>query len=178
MNTPNNKRRRESQQKMESAFMTLLENRELNQISVTDICKTAGINRTTFYANYTDIYALAQSVQKHLEEDVLSLYQEEWEQRRSEHNFLKLFRHMYENQLLYKTYFKLGDGSSRFMGYDPREAAAYYGNLNIEYHIEFFSAGLNAVLKKWLSGGCAESPEEIFAIIQSEYLKQLPSSPQ
>ena len=178
MNTPNNKRRRESQKKMESAFMTLLESQELNQISVTDICKAAGVNRTTFYVNYTDIYALAQAVQKHLEEDVFFLYQEEWEQRRSEHNFLKLFRHMYENQLLYKTYFKLGAGSSRFMGYDPREAAAYYDNQNIEYHIEFFSAGLNAVLKKWLSGGCVETPEEIFAIIQSEYLKQHPSSPQ
>lgn len=174
MNTPNNKRRRESQKKIESAFVKLLQDRELNKISVTDICKSAGVNRTTFYANYADVYALAEAVQKRLEKDVLALYQEEWEQRRSEHNFLKLFRHIKDNQLFYKTYFKLcTDGQLQVIGYDIQEAAAYYGNKNIEYHIEFFGNGLNAVIKKWLKNDCHETPEEIFAIIQAEYMKML-----
>ena len=30
-------------------------------------------------------------------------------------------------------------------------------------------AGLNAVVKKWLNNDCKESPEEIDAIIKSEY---------
>ena len=29
--------------------------------------------------------------------------------------------------------------------------------------------GLNAVIKKWLNGGCKETPEEINDIITSEY---------
>ena len=37
MNTPNNKRRRESQRRMENAFVQLLQERELHQITVTDI---------------------------------------------------------------------------------------------------------------------------------------------
>ena len=50
----------------------------------------------------------------------------------------------------------------------------YYGNNDkyIDYHIEFFRAGLNAVLKKWLYNGCLESPEEISEIIKSEYTKK------
>lgn len=170
MNTPNNKRRRESQRKMENAFTLLLQDRDIQQIRVTDICKLAQVNRTTFYANYQDIYALADAVLKRLEEEVLGLYRTEWEQRRSTHDFYKLFCHIRDNQLFYRTYFKLhADGQLQVFGYDEREAAAFYGMEHIDYHIEFFGAGLNAVIKKWLNGGCRETPEEICAIIEAEY---------
>ncbi len=59
MNTPNNKRRKASQDKIEKVFIKLIQKYELNEISVSDICKLAEINRSTFYANYLDIYDLA-----------------------------------------------------------------------------------------------------------------------
>ena len=59
MNTANNRRRRESVERIEKVFIDMLQTKELNEISVSDICKQAGLNRTTFYANYTDIYGLA-----------------------------------------------------------------------------------------------------------------------
>ena len=48
MNTPNNRRRRESVEKIERVFVDLLQTRELGDICVSDICKQAGLNRTTF----------------------------------------------------------------------------------------------------------------------------------
>ena len=173
MNTPNNKRRKESQQRIESAFITLLQDTPLNKISVTDICKLAEVNRTTFYANYPDIYALGEAVQKRLEKEVLDLYQGERETHPIEHDFLKLFRHIKENQLFYKTYFKLakGDHLRHIIGYDEQAAAAYYGGQHIDYHIAFFGYGLTAVIQKWLLYGCQESPEEMCAIIEAEYRK-------
>lgn len=110
MNKPNNKRRKDSQKRIETAFIRLLQDRELNQITVTEICKAAQVNRTTFYANYLDIYNLADAVQKRLEEEVIGLYQEERERQYNSNNFLKLFCHIKENQIFYKTYFKLGSG--------------------------------------------------------------------
>ena len=35
--------------------------------------------------------------------------------------------------------------------------------------MEFFRAGLNAIIKKWLKNGCHESPEEIDLILKEEY---------
>jgi len=55
MNTVNNKRRKESQEKIEKAFIQLIQNKEIEQISVTDICQKCNLNRSTFYANYLDI---------------------------------------------------------------------------------------------------------------------------
>lgn len=51
-------------------------------------------------------------------------------------------------------------------------AEKYYNNKFIDYHIEFFRAGLNAVIKKWLNSGCKETTEEINKIIISEYEKK------
>lgn len=39
----------------------------------------------------------------------------------------------------------------------------------IDYHIEFFKAGLNAIVRKWLENGCKENPEEINQILKDEY---------
>ena len=170
MNTPNNKRRRESQRRMENAFVQLLQERELNQITVTDICKAAEVNRTTFYANYQDIYALAEAVKKRLEEEILSLYQEEAEAGHSSHNFLPLFTHIRDNQLFYKSYFTLcTDGQLSVFGYDTAAAERRFGSQYIDYHIEFFGNGLNAIIRKWLRGGCRETPEEINSILEAEY---------
>lgn len=170
MNTPNNRRRRDSQNRIETAFIRLIQDRELRQLTVTDICQTAKVNRTTFYANYLDIYDLADAVQKRLEQEVFELYREEREQKVNSNDFLKLFRHIRDNPLFYKTYFKLGlDGRFEITEYDIHQAAAYYDHRHIAYHMEFFRNGLNAVIKMWLQNDCRESPEEIYAVLQEEY---------
>lgn len=43
MNTPNNKRKKESMERIEKAFIELLQTKELNEISVSNICKRAAI---------------------------------------------------------------------------------------------------------------------------------------
>lgn len=170
MNTANNKRRKDSVRRIGTAFIKLLQTKELGEISVTDICKLAEINRTTFYSNFIDIYDLAEQVQNSLEQEVVELYREEWEQGHGSHDFLRLFCHIKENPLFYKTYFKLNtDGKLRFMMYNVEDAVKRFDNKNIDYHIAFFSSGLNAIIKKWLENDCRESPEEIFGIIKDEY---------
>ena len=39
------------------ALFDLLKEKPLNKITVTDICKMADINRSTFYSYYEDVYA-------------------------------------------------------------------------------------------------------------------------
>lgn len=170
MNTKNNRRRRDSIQRIEKAFIGLLQTRELNEITVSDLCKLSGLNRSTFYANYVDIYDLADKLRVHLEEEVNQLYREEQSAPFNGHNFLKLFRHIRDNQLFYLTYFKLGyDSRHQPLLYDTSLARQYFDDQYIDYHIAFFKSGFNAIVKMWLAGGCKETPEEINEIIQSEY---------
>lgn len=170
MNTPNNRRRKESCEKIEKVFVELLQSKDLNQISVSDICKQAGLNRTTFYANYTDIYGLADSIRDKLEANLADLYQEEKTVGVNSHDYLKLFRHIQQNQIFYRTYFKLGyDDNYKIVAYDTELAEKHFQGRFINYHMEFFKSGLTKVIKLWLQNGCRETPEEIFEIIKSEY---------
>lgn len=171
MNTKNNKRRRDSVAAIEKAFIELLQEREFKEITVSDICKQTGLNRSTFYANYLDVYDLADKLREKLEADFAAQFAaDEQHAYAGTDGALRMFTHIYENQLFYKTYFKLGyDESHQVLIYDPRRAESDFHGEYIDYHIEFFRAGLNAIIKRWMAGGCKESPEEMAAIIKAEY---------
>ena len=172
MNTPNNKRRKVSQEKIEKVFVQLIQTKEISDISVTDICRRTGLNRSTFYANYLDVYDLADKIAKKLENDISFLYQEERETKNNTNNFLKILNHIRENQIFYKTYFKLNMDKTTIIShyeYDTNLSKLLYDDKYIEYHMEFFKAGFNAIIKKWLGNNCKETPEEIESIIKEEY---------
>lgn len=172
MNTPNNRRKKESQEKIEKTFVELIQAKEIHEISVTDICKKTNLNRSTFYANYLDMYDLADKIREKLELEVDNLYKEEKEHNYNSNDFLKLFKHIKENQIFYRTYFKLNMDKNTKLSqyeYDYHLANTIYKNKHIEYHIEFFMAGFNSIIKKWLYNDCKESPEEMNEIIIQEY---------
>ncbi|MBR6595221.1 MAG: TetR/AcrR family transcriptional regulator C-terminal domain-containing protein [Oscillospiraceae bacterium] len=169
MNVKNNKRRRESQEKIEKAFVELLQKCEIKEITVSDLIKMTQLNRSTFYANYIDIFDLADKVREKLENDFSNLFAD-YDYFNERSGALKLFTHIRENQLFYQTYFKLCYDDKHLISiYDARRAAKEHIDSNIKYHIEFFRNGLNAIIKLWLSNGCQESPEEMAEVLKQEY---------
>mgnify|MGYP003290921758 CR=1 FL=1 len=169
MNIKNNKRRRESQEKLERAFIELLQTRQVKDITVSDLIKSTGLNRSTFYANYLDIFDLANKTRETLEQDFSNLFADyDYSNERS--GALKMFRHIKENQLFYQTYFKLCYDDKHLISIcDPKRAEMEHVSENLKYHIEFFRNGLNAIIKLWLAGGCKESPEEMADVLKQEY---------
>lgn len=172
MNTKNNSRRRESREKIGKVFVELLQTRELNQITVSDICKKADLNRSTFYANYLDVYDLADQVRTELENEFGDLFAD-YDTEAEDTGALRMFRHIQENQLFYKTYFKLCyDEKHLIFNYDPVQAEKEFENRDLKYHIEFFRNGLNAIIKLWMKDGCVETPEEMAEILKQEYRRR------
>ena len=83
------------------------------------------------------------------------------------------------NQIFYKTYFKLRfDVTSQITYFDKELAKLFYHDKYINYHCEFFKAGITAIIKMWLDNNCKETSEEkvtfphrnIYAPKVSEYL--------
>lgn len=169
MNIKHNKRRRESQEKIEKAFIEVLQSREIHEITVSEIIQATGLNRSTFYANYRDIFDLADKTREKLERDFSNLFAD-YDYLNERSGALKMFTHIQENQIFYTTYFKLCyDDKHLISTYDTKRAEKEHIHSNIRYHIEFFRNGLNAIIKLWLAGGCQESPEEMAAVLQQEY---------
>lgn len=169
MNKPNNKKRKSSIEKIEKTFLQLIQKKNIEDISVSNICEIAKLNRSTFYSNYIDIYDLAEKV-KHQMAKEFGDFQISKNSKLDSDGYLTMFKYIKDNQIFFKTYFKLESILPDVpVQYHTELAEKYYDNKHIDYHIEFFRAGLNAVIKKWLSNGCKETPEEINEIITSEY---------
>ena len=168
MNVKNNNRRKASVDKIEKAFMQLLETKDIKDITVSDICKICELNRSTFYSNFLDIYDLSDKLCVKIEKDFSEIFADETD--REKNGALKMFTHIKENQLLYKTYFKLDyDKKHPVMIYDTQRAEKDFDNKHIKYHIEFFRGGINAIIKLWINNGCKETPKEMEEILKREY---------
>ena len=61
------------------------------------------------------------------------------------------------------------DNNYKIIHYDTALARIHFQNRFIEYHMEFFKAGITHIIKLWLKNGCKESPENMFEVIKSEY---------
>ena len=169
MNTKNNKRRKDSQDKIEKAFVELLQDREIKDISVSDIIKNTGLNRSTFYANYLDIFDLADKTREKLEAEFTDIFSD-YDYYTEHSGALRMFTHIKENQVFYKTYFKLCYDEKHLVKiYDAQRAEKEHISSNLKYHMEFFRNGLNAIIKLWLADGCRESPEEMAQVLKEEY---------
>lgn len=166
MNTVNNKRKQQSIKRLKEAFMLLLNEKELKDIKVNDICLKANLNRSTFYSTFDDLYDLIESIKIDYENIIRQ------RMLNTEHHASKIFsvlQDVYFNQIQYKAYVKLFT--------DKRHKSTLLDELlneeklgtRVTYHILFFKAGFTAILTKWLFDGCKESPEEILEIIRSEY---------
>ncbi len=169
MNTKNNKRRQSTRENLEKVFIELLQTREIAQITVSDICKITGYNRSTFYANYMDVYDLADTIREKLEAEVNALYGEDALNTIGT-DYLRLFYHIRDNQIFYNTYFKLGYDSRHTvdLGLLTQENMLFPKE-HMKYHIEFHKAGINAIIKIWLATGCRETPEAMVKILRDEY---------
>ena len=169
MNVTNNNKRKKSQEKIEKIFLQLIQNKNIDEISVSIICQMANLNRSTFYANYIDIFDLAEKVKQNMELE-FARFQLSNNSKQDSDGYLNMFRYIKDNQIFFKTYFKLEEISMNMpTQYRIELAEKYYDNKYIDYHIEFFRAGLNAVIKKWINNNCKETPEEINQIIIDEY---------
>ena len=147
MNIKNNQRHKETINGIDAAFVSLLNEKELKDISVSELCERAEINRSTFYENYADVFALANGYAERIEKSVA-------EQPHTDGEFAWIFEHIKANADVFTIYFKLG----------MSKKSADYKNL-------FFRNGVYAAAKMWFEGGCVESPEQMGEIIKREYKK-------
>ncbi len=158
MNTRGNQRTVQTEQKIKWVFLELLNEKELNRISVSEICQKANIHRTTFYVHYKDVADLMEQLIREMYEQIMGFFVQEGEPVKSD-GFLRLFELIKERKEFFSTYLEVG--GSLDLGYESQE--------ELFYHQTFFCEGLSAVIRRWIRRDCRESPEEMRRIIVKEY---------
>lgn len=147
MNVTNNKRHQETIAAIDRAFLSLLKEKDLKDISVSELCEKAEVNRSTFYDNYTDMFTLANVYAEKIEKQVE-------DQPHADGEFAWIFEYIKANTDEFEIYFKLGISKK-----------------SADYKTLFFRNGVYAVAKMWFEGGCVEPPEQMGKIAKREYTK-------
>ncbi|MGI6535702.1 MAG: TetR/AcrR family transcriptional regulator [Eggerthellaceae bacterium] len=167
-NTKNNARGRASRRKMEAAYLELLEalpeSSDPTSITVSQICACAGVHRSTFYAHYTGIKDLADSLVNRLREEIGALYATEGNTD-LQALYQKMFQHLRAHRNVFRLYFRLGGIDAEMLPEVRTWHAEAPQGVQAVYHDVFHQAGFNAVARRWLDRGCPETPAQMAAFL-------------
>lgn len=180
MNRIDNIRTKQTKEKIKSALYYLIKRKSFNEIFVKDICTIACINRSTFYQYYQDINDLMIQTENDLSHSMSEFFVDAPYYNRE--SFIKMFEFIKENADFYIAYLKNNEGSFMAENDFKSHKNKIENNLTVKkdykeneivYHLAFFSAGLKAICKVWLSHGMIETPEQMADIIHNEYSKKV-----
>ncbi len=174
MNSKNNQRFQQTERVIRTVFIDLLkEKKELSKITITEICRLAGINRTAFYLHHEDVYELMQCMEKDMHQYFISLFTVPGGKYSLRERYLRLFTFLKERQDFYRVYLN-SQSRPQILDYTlfPElqkklvQSSDIVGSLEYEYCQTFFIAGLTAIIQKWLNNNCMESEAELMHILE------------
>ncbi len=176
MNTNFNQRYQSTEDKIQKALFSLLRFRSYNDIAIKEICFEAGINRSSFYAHYTDINDLMIKTEQRLSKSIVNIFNptQVWD----ESVFEKLFEFLYASKDFYKAYLTTNEltfmEKNDFMTFiqivNKSNKDSCFSSSERIYHMAFFAGGIKAMSKSWIQTGCKETPKQMAKILSNEYL--------
>ena len=178
MNQKNNQRFQETDRLIRAYFLRALEEKEISKISVREICEAVGINRSSFYLHYQDVYALLETMCQEVGKELFEEFGKAAEISQtyfSDLYLLTLLEHVRKHYKLYRAYIANVGMTQIEQGYRvlfEDVFKPYFKRLGMtsehrmEYHFVYVKAGFFAVLGKWLQYDCEETPEELAQIIK------------
>jgi AcrR family transcriptional regulator len=151
---------------LRSAFMTLLKEKPIENITIRQLCDLAGLNRGTFYVYYRDIYDMRSKIEQEMFDEfkqAMAPLLDTASQTSSKDYILGIFNCLRSNaDLCTVTLGKYGDKAFMLrlmdLGRDYyfqsyRKHFEHVGAQDLEYYYAFASAGCIGMLHKWLDDG-------------------------
>ncbi len=172
---------------MDESLLSLLEKKDFEYISVKELCKKAGVNRSTFYLHYETMDDLLNETIELIEERFYSSFDNEKldvkkvisdgdrekmfllnpEYLQKYLNFVrenkKVFKLSFSRPALFRSNEYLDSIMNKF--FKP-----FMDYLNVEeiakpFIANFYIQGIMSIIKKWVKDDCLMSNEEVYKVI-------------
>lgn len=173
---------------MDEAFILLLDEKDYEYITIKDICRNAGVNRSTFYLHYENINDLVGETCDNLLKRFLSYFPSRSGQVVFEDidsgdkeklvfltpeylipflSFIKDNRKLFAIVLNQTTVFRHNETYRDLFKYiiDPICAVFDVAAEERQYYVHFFIEGIIGIVKEWLKTDCRETPQDIATVI-------------
>lgn len=179
-----------SKKMIRESLYELMKEKPINKISVTEICARADVNRSTFYAYYTDIYDLNQKIIKEffsLQKKVIKHIKDSIKEKAAlddftYDDFYKItcyyLKTVEENTDLYKFIFNQNTNTAVHASFGKVTYHTIRDVLNplieesraeeLKQAYTFVAGGTTALIMKWIEKGC-DTPVEKLASNLAKY---------
>jgi len=175
MNTKNNSRYKLNSEKIETAFLALILNNKYEDITISQVCKQAGVNRSTFYCHYDDINDLIITIESKFAKSMATIFG--YGERQTHEAFVEMFTFVKKNKYFYKAflnipYATLAETNTKIDVLKNIGENKNFDNskkMGIYYRASFFGAGIKEMCRIWLKYDCKETPEQMASLLLDEY---------
>lgn len=154
------------------SLLELLKRKQLNEISVTELCKRAGINRATFYKHYSTPNDILLEISQNLTSQLLQIQSDA---RNLEDVFERscLFIHEHADIVRVLVHCRMDSSiaTSAFRVLGDSKHASYFQNredfdeTDRRLWITFIGSGCYNMLKCWLTDDIDKTPQEIATLL-------------
>lgn len=168
---------------MNKALLSLLEKKDIEFISVTEIAKKAGVNRSTFYLHYENVYELLEETLENLNDEFMQSFSVKAPLKieRKEDAYLindafivPYLNFVKDNKRLFKLAHQKPQVFNAKTKYKNMYDTVFYPAVSCFlqseneriYYLEFFTGGVIAIVNKWLERDCVTEIDEIVKIIK------------
>lgn len=173
--------------KMDEAFMELLEEKDFEYISVKEICKRAGVNRSTFYLHYETIGDLLEESVSYMNErfqeyfnrngqsiagridvaDIEELYLVTPDYLRPYLEYIKEHQRVFLTAMKRSNALRLDDTYYRMFThvFSPIMDRFSISEKEKNYLLSFYMNGILSIIKTWISGNCEDDIDFVVKII-------------
>ena len=169
--------------KMDIALISLLKKKPFEYITVSEICETASVNRSTFYLHYETISDLLDETTRYLLDDFRSYFPTDtidlvWCDRNElvfvcdkyltpYLTYIKNHKEVFGTAITHNKILKFEDVHKRLFDniFNPILDRFHYPSNTRQYVMMYYLNGINAIVLEWLKNGCDKSIAEISEII-------------
>ncbi|MGI6256128.1 MAG: TetR/AcrR family transcriptional regulator [Acutalibacter sp.] len=176
-------------QRMDEALIELLEQKDLEYITVKELCQQAGVNRSTFYLHYETISDLLTETMETINQRFLSYFSLRGEKFPDSVDTMELqelmfvtreyllpyLRFIRDNKKVYRAAFRNPSGmqvQSRYGDLKHHILGPVLERFQIPtehrpYYMAYYVEGIIAIIKEWLRQDCQDDVEMIAGIIEA-----------
>jgi AcrR family transcriptional regulator len=172
---PNDKRAQKSAELIYEGLVRCLEDKPLDQVTITDLQRESGVARTTFYRSFDNIsdvlhWKCAQCFEEILgsfsmqdfadETRLVRRYFAYWAQHA---DILEVLMASNRYDVIYACHMEAASKVQEQLG-----AQVAPGNGHERYFLAIRTGFTVSVLTAWLQGGCKETPDEVVSIVREQ----------
>ena len=161
---------------LKQSFLEIMRDKPINKITVKEVCVKADINRATFYAHFTDVYDMLNTIENELYDVIQNSFERGWETKSLEELLTEVCTDIKKNGEVYNVILS-ENGDKSFLNrvlniayercmfaWSAKTQSEDITKLEKIYH--FFSHGSAAVILSWVQNGMRESPKAIAGFIK------------